>query len=65
MKSEGYSDGYLYDHDQPDAFSGQDYFPEAMGRKTFYDPPERGFERDIRKRLEFWSRLRKERAAKG
>ncbi|EDQ32166.1 ATPase [Hoeflea phototrophica DFL-43] len=64
MKSEGYSDGYLYDHDQPDAFSGQDYFPEAMGRKTFYDPPERGFERDIRKRLEFWSRLRKERAAK-
>jgi hypothetical protein len=41
MKSEGYSDGYLYDHDQPDAFSGQDYFPEAMGRRTFYDPPER------------------------
>jgi putative ATPase len=65
MKSEGYSDGYLYDHDQPDAFSGQDYFPEAMGRKVFYDPPERGFERDIRKRLDFWARLRKERAAKG
>lgn len=62
MKGEGYSDGYRYDHDQPDAFSGQDYFPEAMGRKTFYDPPERGFERDIRKRLEFWSRLRKERS---
>ena len=65
MKSEGYSDGYRYDHDEPDAFSGQDYFPEAMGRKTFYDPPERGFERDIRKRLEFWARLRKERSSKG
>jgi len=65
MKAEGYSEGYLYDHDQPDAFSGQDYFPEAMGRKTFYDPPERGFERDLRKRLDFWSRLRKERGGKG
>jgi putative ATPase len=65
MKAEGYSEGYLYDHDQPDAFSGQDYFPEGMGRKTFYDPPERGFERDLRKRLDFWSRLRKERSTKG
>ena len=61
MREEGYGDGYRYDHDEPDAFSGQDYFPEKLGRKTFYDPPERGFERDIRKRLEFWSRLRKER----
>jgi putative ATPase len=65
MKAEGYSEGYLYDHDQPDAFSGQDYFPETMGRRTFYDPPERGFERDIRKRLDFWSRLRKERSSTG
>ncbi|MCY0094766.1 replication-associated recombination protein A [Hoeflea ulvae] len=65
MKAEGYNEGYRYDHDQPDAFSGQDYFPEAMGRKTFYDPVERGFERDIRKRLDFWSRLRKERGGKG
>ncbi|MDF1607003.1 replication-associated recombination protein A [Hoeflea sp. YIM 152468] len=65
MKAEGYNEGYRYDHDEPDAFSGQDYFPETMGRKTFYDPPERGFERDIRKRLEFWSRLRKERGGKG
>lgn len=65
MKAEGYSEGYLYDHDQPDAFSGQDYFPETMGRRTFYDPPERGFERDIRKRLDFWSRLRKERSSRG
>jgi len=61
MKSEGYSEGYLYDHDQPDAFSGQDYFPEKLGRRRFYDPPERGFEREIRKRLEYWSRLRRER----
>ena len=50
-----------YDHDAPDAFSGQDYFPEALGRQTFYDPPDRGFEREIRKRLEYWARLRKER----
>lgn len=61
MKGEGYGEGYLYDHDQPDAFSGQDYFPEDLGRQNFYDPPERGFERDIRKRLDFWARLRKER----
>ncbi|MFK5979289.1 MAG: replication-associated recombination protein A [Rhizobiaceae bacterium] len=61
MGAEGYGVGYQYDHDQPDAFSGQDYFPESMGRKEFYDPPERGFERDIRKRLDYWSNLRKER----
>jgi putative ATPase len=60
MKSEGYGRGYSYDHDQEDAFSGQDYFPEAMGRRQFYDPPERGFEREIRKRLEYWAKLRKE-----
>jgi putative ATPase len=62
MKGEGYGDGYRYDHDEPDAFSGQDYFPEKMGRKVFYDPPERGFERDIRKRLDWWSKLRRERS---
>jgi len=61
MKEEGYSAGYLYDHDQPDAFSGQDYFPEKMGRQTFYDPPDRGYEREIRKRLDYWARLREER----
>ncbi len=61
MKQEGYGDGYQYDHDAPDGFSGQDYFPEDLGRQTFYDPPERGFERDLRKRLEYWSKLRKER----
>ncbi len=61
MKSEGYSAGYEYDHDAPDAFSGQDYFPEALGRQTFYDPPDRGFEREIRKRLDYWAKLRRER----
>lgn len=61
MKGEGYGDGYRYDHDEPDAFSGQDYFPEKLGRQTFYDPPERGFEREIRKRLDWWAKLRRER----
>lgn len=61
MKSEGYGTGYRYDHDEPDAFSGQNYFPEAMGRKTFYEPVERGFERELKKRLDYWSRLRRER----
>lgn len=61
MKSEGYGATYQYDHDMPDAFSGQDYFPEAIGRQNFYDPPDRGFEREIRKRLDYWSRLRRER----
>lgn len=61
MKDQGYNDGYLYDHDQPDAFSGQDYFPKEIGRQKFYDPVERGFERDIIKRLEYWDKLRRER----
>lgn len=61
MGAEGYGKGYRYDHDQPDAFSGQDYFPEALGRQRFYDPPERGFEREIRKRLDWWAKLRRER----
>jgi putative ATPase len=60
MKSEGYGRGYAYDHDAEEAFSGQDYFPEELGRQQFYDPPERGFEREIRKRLEYWAKLRKE-----
>ena len=62
MQAEGYGEGYDYDHDAAEAFSGQDYFPEALGRQTFYDPPERGFEREIRKRLEYWAKLRKERS---
>ncbi|MGA8321506.1 MAG: replication-associated recombination protein A [Xanthobacteraceae bacterium] len=62
MQAEGYGSGYEYDHDAPDAFSGQDYFPEALGRRQFYDPPERGFEREIRKRLDYWAKLRRERS---
>ena len=61
MKTEGYGSGYDYDHNAPEAFSGQDYFPEALDRQKFYDPPERGFEREIKKRLEYWEKLRKER----
>jgi putative ATPase len=61
MQQEGYGRGYAYDHDEPEAFSGQDYFPEALGRRTFYDPPDRGFEREIKKRLEYWAKLRSER----
>ena len=64
MRHEGYGKGYQYDHDMPDAFSGQDYFPEGLGRQKFYDPPERGFEREIRKRLDFWEKLRRERGGK-
>jgi putative ATPase len=60
MKSEGYGRGYAYDHDQEEAFSGQNYFPDALPRQTFYDPPDRGFEREIRKRLDYWAKRRKE-----
>lgn len=62
MEEEGYGDGYLYDHDQPDAFSGQNYFPDEIKRRPkFYDPPERGFERELSKRLAYWDSLRKKR----
>jgi putative ATPase len=61
MKGEGYGAGYRYDPDEPESFSGQNYFPDALGRQTFYDPPERGFEREIRKRLDYWAKLRKDR----
>ena len=61
MKSEGYGRGYAYDHDAEDAFSGQNYFPDALARQTFYDPPDRGFERELRKRLDHWAKLRRER----
>ncbi len=62
MEDEGYGDGYLYDHDQPDAFSGQNYFPDEFKRRPkFYDPPERGFERELAKRLSYWDGLRKKR----
>lgn len=58
MGEQGYGDGYIYDHDTPEGFSGQHYFPDGMARTQFYDPPERGFEREIRKRLAYWAKLR-------
>jgi putative ATPase len=61
MKDEGYGRGYAYDHDQEEGFSGQNYFPDALPRRQFYDPPERGFEREIKKRLDYWAKLRHER----
>jgi putative ATPase len=59
MKGEGYGAGYEYDHDTEEGFSGQNYFPDGMARRVFYTPPERGFEREIKKRLEYWGKLRK------
>jgi len=61
MEEEGYSAGYAYDHDSEEGFSGQDYFPEQLGRQNFYRPVERGFEREIKKRLDYWEKLRRER----
>ena len=61
MKSEGYGDSYAYDHDEPDAFSGQDYWPEQLGRQQVYAPTSRGFEREIGKRMARWAELRRER----
>lgn len=58
MKELGYNQGYQYDHDTPDGFSGQNYFPDTMPRREYYNPVERGFERDIRKRLDYWKKLR-------
>ncbi len=58
MKAQGYNLGYCYDHDTPEGFSGQNYFPDDMDRIEFYKPVERGFERDIKKRLDYWSRIR-------
>ena len=58
MKAEGYGAGYAYDHDAEDAFSGQNYFPDTMERPVLYQPPERGFERELRKRLDWFAKLR-------
>jgi len=64
MKSEGYGSGYEYDHDTPEAFSGTRLFSGGPWPPDFYDPPDRGFEREIRRRLDYWAKLRKERGAK-
>ena len=61
MKTLGYGDGYAYDHDAADGFSGQDYFPEGIERQAFYAPQDRGFERELAKRQAYWAGLRKER----
>jgi putative ATPase len=61
MKEIGYGESYRYDHHEPDAFSGQDYWPEKLEARRFYDPVDRGFERELRKRLDWWARLRAER----
>ncbi len=61
MKDLGYGSGYAYDHDAEEGFSGQNYFPDGMERQRFYNPVERGFEREIRKRLEYFDRLRAKR----
>ena len=58
MKDQGYGDGYAYDHDAEDGFSGQSYFPDGMARGAFYTPVERGHERELKKRLDYFSRLR-------
>lgn len=61
MESLGYGKGYTYDHDTPEGFSGDDYWPEEMEPQTFYTPVERGFEREVKKRLDYWDKLRSER----
>ncbi len=63
MKSEGYGSGYAYDHDQEQAFSGQDYFPEELERHEFYRPTGRGFEKELARRLDYWAELRAKRKA--
>jgi putative ATPase len=63
MKDQGYGKGYAYDHDAEDGFSGQDYFPEGMKRPVYYLPPERGFERELKKRLDYFAKLRAKRGA--
>lgn len=63
MKDIGYGAGYAYDHDAEDGFSGQDYFPDGMKRPVWYQPPERGFERDLKKRIDYFAKLRARRQA--
>jgi putative ATPase len=63
MRNLGYGKGYVYDHATEEGFSGQSYFPEGVARRNFYRPGERGFEREIKKRLEYWDKLRHRTAA--
>ena len=59
MQDIGYGEGYNYDHDTAEGFSGQNYFPDGMARQEFYVPVERGFEREVKKRLDYWAELRR------
>jgi len=61
MKDQGYGAGYAYDHDSEDGFSGQNYFPDELNRPVLYAPVERGFERELKKRLDYFSKLRAQR----
>lgn len=61
MKDQGYGAGYAYDHEAEDGFSGQNYFPETMTRPVLYQPVERGFERELKKRLDYFAKLRTQR----
>lgn len=63
MKDQGYGEGYAYDHDAPDGFSGQNYFPDTMKRGAYYAPVERGFERDLAKRVSYFDKLRDKRGS--
>jgi putative ATPase len=63
MKDIGYGKGYSYDHDSDEGFSGDNYWPPEMAPQTYYEPADRGFEREVRKRLDYWDKLRSERPA--
>ena len=64
MKQQGYGEGYAYDHDAEDGFSGQNYFPDHMDRPAIYQPVERGFERELQKRVQYFNKLREKRNPK-
>jgi putative ATPase len=63
MRDLGYGKGYVCDHATEEGFSGQNYFPDGVERRNFYRPGERGFEREVRKRLDYWDKLRHREAA--
>ena len=64
MKQQGYGEGYACDHDAEDGFSGQNYFPDQMDRPSIYQPVERGFERELQKRVQYFNKLREKRNPK-
>ena len=64
MKDIGYGAGYSYDHNTEEGFSGDNYWPDAMEPQSYYEPVERGFEREVKKRLDYWNKLRAERGAR-